>query len=75
MTVQEDIEGFTGDPAGLMLSETSKWVEFPFNDWRENPEGEAYLAHPGMDALKADLDLIRGALIADLRVGFAASEE
>lgn len=75
MTVKDDLQRFTGDPTGLMLSETSKWVEFPFNDWREYTEGEAYLEHPGMDGLKGKLDAIRSGIIAELQADFAASQE
>ena len=74
-TVRNDLQYFTGTDAGLELSETPKWVRYPSNDWSAHPDGASYLARPGMQELKAELDLLRDDLVAELNADFSASLE
>ncbi|MAP94493.1 MAG: hypothetical protein CMK07_06030 [Ponticaulis sp.] len=74
-SVRDDLQVFSGDSAGLTVSETPKWVAYPFNNWREQPLGEAYLEQPGIADLKPGLDAIRSDIITELQAEFSAMQQ
>ena len=60
------LQVLTGSTGQLTLSETSKWVRFPHNDWDEQSDGAGYLETHGILEIKSALDSIRHGFLIDL---------